>query len=178
MVFGQGKRTIDRYRLLAEGDRLIVGASAGVDSMVLLHLLNKCLPWSIWSFPHRCSCQSWFSTRGVRERSRTGSEGVSEAPPAVWADSNFAEGLRRPIGRWTAQPEARVSKQVYLSPRAPDTIGASIPCPLFTCHVDPHSGPACRDGVHPLHRRCAERCDKPSGDTGYRLGVRGRLGGL
>jgi len=34
------KRTIDRYGLLEEGDRLIVGVSAGVDSMVLLRLLN------------------------------------------------------------------------------------------------------------------------------------------
>ncbi|MCX8118499.1 MAG: tRNA lysidine(34) synthetase TilS [Desulfobacterota bacterium] len=34
------RRTIDRYRLIEKGDRLIVGVSAGVDSMVLLHLLN------------------------------------------------------------------------------------------------------------------------------------------
>jgi len=33
------KKTIDRYRLLEKGDRMIVGVSAGVDSMVLLHLL-------------------------------------------------------------------------------------------------------------------------------------------
>jgi tRNA(Ile)-lysidine synthase len=39
MLFGRVKRTIDRYRLLEKGDRLIVGVSAGVDSMVLLHLL-------------------------------------------------------------------------------------------------------------------------------------------
>ncbi len=36
----QVKRTIDRYHLLEKGDRLIVGVSAGVDSMVLLHVLN------------------------------------------------------------------------------------------------------------------------------------------
>ena len=40
MLLHQVKRTIDRYGLLEEGDRLIVGVSAGVDSMVLLHLLN------------------------------------------------------------------------------------------------------------------------------------------
>jgi len=40
MLFDQVKRTIDRYHLLEQGDRLIVGVSAGVDSMVLLHLLN------------------------------------------------------------------------------------------------------------------------------------------
>jgi len=40
MLFNQVRRTIDRYRLLEKGDRLIVGVSAGVDSMVLLHLLN------------------------------------------------------------------------------------------------------------------------------------------
>jgi tRNA(Ile)-lysidine synthase len=42
MFLNQVKRTIDRYGLLKEGDRLIVGVSAGVDSMVLLHLLNAC----------------------------------------------------------------------------------------------------------------------------------------
>lgn len=40
MLFNQVKRTIDRHHLLEKGDRLIVGVSAGVDSMVLLHLLN------------------------------------------------------------------------------------------------------------------------------------------
>lgn len=40
MLLYRVKRTIDRYGLLEEGDRLIVGVSAGVDSMVLLRLLN------------------------------------------------------------------------------------------------------------------------------------------
>jgi tRNA(Ile)-lysidine synthase len=40
MLLEKFKRTIDRYHLLEEDDRLIVGVSAGVDSMVLLHLLN------------------------------------------------------------------------------------------------------------------------------------------
>ncbi len=40
MLFEKARRAIDRYRLLEKGDRVIVGVSAGVDSMVLLHLLN------------------------------------------------------------------------------------------------------------------------------------------
>lgn len=40
MLFEQVRRTIDHYHLLENGDRVIVGVSAGVDSMVLLHLLN------------------------------------------------------------------------------------------------------------------------------------------
>jgi tRNA(Ile)-lysidine synthase len=42
MLFDRFKRTIDRYHLLEKGDRVIVGVSAGVDSMVLLHLLTAC----------------------------------------------------------------------------------------------------------------------------------------
>jgi tRNA(Ile)-lysidine synthase len=40
MLFEQVRRTIDHHRLLEKGDRVIVGVSAGVDSMVLLQLLN------------------------------------------------------------------------------------------------------------------------------------------
>jgi tRNA(Ile)-lysidine synthase len=42
MLFNRVKRTIDHYHLLNQGDRLVVGVSAGVDSMVLLHFLNAC----------------------------------------------------------------------------------------------------------------------------------------
>jgi len=40
MLLNQVRRTIDRYHLLEKGDRLIVGVSGGMDSMVLLYLLN------------------------------------------------------------------------------------------------------------------------------------------
>jgi tRNA(Ile)-lysidine synthase len=40
MLLDHVKETIDRFHLLDKGNRLIVGVSAGVDSMVLLHLLN------------------------------------------------------------------------------------------------------------------------------------------
>ncbi len=42
MLLHRVKRTIDHYHLLNQGDRLVVGVSAGIDSMVLLHLLNAC----------------------------------------------------------------------------------------------------------------------------------------
>jgi tRNA(Ile)-lysidine synthase len=41
MLIEQVRRTIDHYCLLEKGDRVIVGVSAGVDSMVLFHLLNE-----------------------------------------------------------------------------------------------------------------------------------------
>ncbi len=40
MLLEQVKRTIDQHHLLKKGDRLIVGVSGGMDSMVLFHILN------------------------------------------------------------------------------------------------------------------------------------------
>ncbi len=41
MVLKKARKTIDCYRLLDKGDRVVAGVSGGVDSMVLLHLLHE-----------------------------------------------------------------------------------------------------------------------------------------
>lgn len=40
MLFEEVLKTIDRYHLLERGDRIVMGISGGVDSMVLLHLFD------------------------------------------------------------------------------------------------------------------------------------------
>jgi tRNA(Ile)-lysidine synthase len=40
MLLSSVRKTIDRYHLLAPGDRVVVGVSGGIDSMVLLHQLH------------------------------------------------------------------------------------------------------------------------------------------
>ena len=42
MLLDKVKKTMGRYHLLNKGDRLITGVSGGVDSAVLLYLLNAC----------------------------------------------------------------------------------------------------------------------------------------
>ncbi len=41
MILDQVKRTIEKYRMLSKGDRLIVGVSGGMDSVALLSVLEK-----------------------------------------------------------------------------------------------------------------------------------------
>jgi len=41
MIFNKFKHTIKRYGLLSGGETVVVGASGGVDSMVLLHLVDR-----------------------------------------------------------------------------------------------------------------------------------------
>jgi tRNA(Ile)-lysidine synthase len=44
MILSQVKKTIETYRMLSRGDRVIVGVSGGIDSVALLSVLHKLRP--------------------------------------------------------------------------------------------------------------------------------------
>ena len=62
MLLNRVKRTIDRFQLLNQGDRLVVGVSAGVDSMVLLNVLY------VYLQPFNLSLIGTYVNHGLRPK--------------------------------------------------------------------------------------------------------------
>ena len=62
MLLNRVKRTIDRFHLLSQGDRLVVGVSAGVDSMVLLNVLY------VYLQPFNLSLIGTYVNHGLRPK--------------------------------------------------------------------------------------------------------------